>query len=231
MEEAGANAASTDHSKSIRDRLKQIRDLLNISRYRQTPVGKHSVDDTKVPGGETKVLKERVGVGDRRKGGRGGRAGNLYSLFLTTGGKPAKEVSADNFPQCKWICAKDETRIPPDLEDRAARYLPEKNIILINRDFRVFEDAVKRWQKDWKDRSGAEAVIEAEVRQWFEQQLVEAVLSAQALRRSTVWTSDDLKTLWNEESLTAVVLPRYHVYTSISRSLGAKLGKHKGRVA
>ena len=73
--------------------------------------------------------------------------------------------------------------------------------------------------------------MEQTVKEWFEQQLVEAVLGAQALRRSSEWTTDDLKKLWGEESLTAVVLPRYHVDNSVKRALGAKFGKFKERVA
>ena len=86
---------------------------------------------------------------------------------------------------------------------------------------------VERWKKRVGDVPGSEGVIASTVEEWFEQQLVEAVLGAQALRRSTEWTSDDLAKIWNQEALTAVVLPRYHVNNNIKRTLGAKLGAFK----
>lgn len=233
IEEAGANAAATDHRQSIRDRLKQIRDLFRISRYRKAPDGLHRIqEDRTVPGGTPKRVSERTQSGDGRSGGaRGGRAGDIYALFLTSGGAPAKEIEADNDPTPKWISVADGTRIPPDLEDRAAKYIPEQNLILINADFRVFTDMVDRWVKRLGTISGSQVVVEQVVREWFEQQLIEAVLGAQALCRSTEWTSEDLASLWSEEALTAVVLPRYHVDNSIKRALGSKFGSLKEQVA
>ena len=229
--EAGANAVATDHSQSIRDRLKQIRDLLKISRYRKAKDGQFRIAaDQTIPGGAP-AASGRTGLGSdappERPGGTGGKDGDIYSLFLTSGDTPAKEVESDVHPERRWISREEGTRTPPDLDDRAAKYLPEKNLILINRDFRVFTDMVKRWKKQVGDVPGSESVIVSIVEEWFEQQLVEAVLGAQALRRSTEWTSDDLAKIWNEEALTAVVLPRYHVDNNIKRTLGAKLGAFK----
>lgn len=232
IEEAGAKAAATDHRQSIRDRLKQIRELFRITRYRKAPEGAHRIqEDRTVPGGNPKRTGERIHTGEGRTGGRGGRAGDIYSLFLTSGGSPAEEVRADNDPDCRWISISEGTRIPPDLEDRAAKYIVEQNLLLINADFRVFTDMVKRWVKRLGNTPGAQSVVEQVVREWFEQQLVEAVLGAQALHRSTEWTSEDLASLWSEEALTAVVLPRYHVDNSVKRALGSKFGAFKEEVA
>jgi len=38
---------------------------------------------------------------------------------------------------------------------------------------------------------------------------------------------EELSSLWSEEALTAVVLPRWHIDQSIKRSLGQKLGSLK----
>ena len=231
VEEAGANAVATDHSQSIRDRLKQIRDLLKISRYRKAKDGQFRITaDQTIPGG-LPAASGRTALGSdappERPGGIGREDGDIYSLFLASGDTPAKEVEPDVHPERRWISREEGTRTPPDLDDRAAKYLPEKNLILINRDFRVFTDMIKRWKKQVGDVPGSEGVIVSIVEEWFEQQLVEAVLGAQALRRSTEWTSDDLAKIWNEEALTAVVLPRYHVDNNIKRTLGAKLGAFK----
>jgi hypothetical protein len=117
------------------------------------------------------------------------------------------------------------------MEDRAAKYLPPQNLLLINGDFRVFADAVERWCKRYGHVPGAKPVVEQVVREWFEQQLIETVLGAQSLRGSTLWTTEDLERAWTDEALTAVVLPRYHIETSIKRMLGTKLGSFKDQAA
>jgi len=49
------------------------------------------------------------------------------------------------------------------------------------------------------------------------QALVEAILSAQSLS-GRFWTVEDVKALLNEEALTAVVLPRYHIDNAVVRA-------------
>ena len=117
-----------------------------------------------------------------------------------------------------------------DLEDRAAKYLPQQDLIQANADFRVFNDMVDRWCGRYKNVPGARDVIKDVVQEWFEQQLVESVMGAHALRDARQWTFEDVQRLWSEEALTAAVLPRYHVDVAVKRSLGAKLGtlKEKG---
>jgi hypothetical protein len=65
------------------------------------------------------------------------------------------------------------------------------------------------------------------VHEWFEQQLVEAVMSVMALRRTGAWSIQELEDLWSEAALTAAVLPRWHIDVQIKRALGAKFGKLK----
>jgi hypothetical protein len=67
------------------------------------------------------------------------------------------------------------------------------------------------------------------VKEWFQQQLVEAVLGALALRKSGNWSEQEVEELWSESALTSAVLPRYHVDERIKRSLGAKLGSLKDK--
>jgi hypothetical protein len=52
------------------------------------------------------------------------------------------------------------------------------------------------------------------VHEWFEQQLIETVMSAQALK-STEWSLQEPSDL-DEEALTAAVLPRWHIDQSIN---------------
>ena len=67
------------------------------------------------------------------------------------------------------------------------------------------------------------------VKEWFQQQLVETVLGALALRKSGNWSEQEVEELWGEAALTSAVLPRYHIDERIKRSLGSKLGTLKDR--
>ena len=76
------------------------------------------------------------------------------------------------------MSVRDGTRTVDFLEDRAAKYLPQANTIQANADFRVFTDMVARWRKFYGHVPSAEAVVEAVCKEWFQQQLVEAVIES-----------------------------------------------------
>jgi len=100
-------------------------------------------------------------------------------------------------------------------------------MLQINADFRVFTDMVKRWTEYFSNTPGAHTVVKEVVREWFEQSLVEAVLSSNTLRNAQHWSDESVRAMLSEEGLTAVVLPRWHIEQSIKRSLGSKLGALK----
>jgi hypothetical protein len=231
MDQVAAGASGSENAESIRERLKQIRDLFRFSRYRPTPDGKYRIDDAYAntggaagdnSGGGNSNTREQAG----RKGG-GGRAGDIYALFASTGSTPADEAAGFVDPQVKWVSVKDKTRTNDLLEDRAAKYLPEVNTIQANADFRVFSDMVERWRRFYSHLPSAGPVIEAVVKEWFQQQLVETVMGALALRKSGNWSEQEAKELWTDEALTSAVLPRYHIDERIKRTLGSKLGTLK----
>jgi len=117
------------------------------------------------------------------------------------------------------------------MEDRAAKYLALQNLILINADFRVFTDMIVTWSKKYESAPGSAHVVQEVVREWFEQQLVEAVMGAKVLRDSREWPMPELEKAWSQEALTAVVIPRYHVNFAVARALGARLGSLKEKIA
>ncbi len=224
MEQIAAASTSHDHQEAIRERLKAIKDLFQVSRYRRTRKGPIEVGDD-APGGTSATSTE----GSRKKGpgggAGGGRAGSIYALFVSSDGEPGEEVAnPDPIPQTQWVSVKDGTRESSDLEDRAAKFHPDQNLLLINADFRVFTDMVERWAKPYSNVPGAREVVEELVHEWFEQALVETVVGAQSLQGSAQWPADDLGKLWSEEGLTAAVMQRYHVDINVKRSLGTKLG-------
>lgn len=231
MDEVAGASASSDHKQAIRERLKQIRDLFRISRYRPVRTGKLRVDEDAVTvGGKAKEDAEErdsSSSGATKSGGKGGRAGDIYSLFLAAKGVPGEELRVDIQPEIRWVSVADGTRTPPDLEDRAAKFLPQQNMILANGDFRVFTDMIDRWCRQYSHVAGARETVQDVVREWFEQQLIETVMGVQALRDARQWSVQDVDKTWSEEALTAAAMPRYHVDIAVKRALGAKLGTLK----
>jgi hypothetical protein len=144
---------------------------------------------------------------------------------------PQSKTKADPYPDVIWVRAADGTREPGFLEDRAAKYLPEQNLLQINADFRVFTDMVERYCRLYSDIQGTRAAVEEVVREWFEQSLVEAIFGVQSLEGAREWSAEDTAKALSEEALTTAVMPRYHLDFAIRRSLGTKLGSLKQKAS
>lgn len=230
MADVVAPSSDTDRQSAIKDRLKRIEDLIRVERYRRTPSGDVNVGDEEHAGGG-KASRERTrGTGSGASGGRGGRAGSVYALFIDEQGSPGDPMRGGAYPRVDWVSIDNGKREPGDLEDRAARYLHDQNRLLINADFRVFRQLIERWCDRYGDTAQTRSTVADVVQEWFEQALVEAVLSAQSMG-GRMWSVDDIKTLLSEEALTAVVLPRYHIDNAVTRALGSKLGTLRGKEA
>jgi len=224
QEQIGSRSGEKDHKKAILERLRQIRDLLRFSRFRPTPDGASPIEQQAGLGGSA-AGQGSSRDGTRESGTKGGRAGDIYALFAEAGAAKGETVESSMLePTTKWLSLEDGTRPHGDLDDRAARFLLPQNTLLINADFRVFTDMIDRWAANYQQVPGALASVKEVVHEWFEQQLIEAVMSAQALRNTGKWSMQELEKLWSEEALTAAVLPRWHIDQSIKRVLGQRLG-------
>jgi hypothetical protein len=230
MDAVTAGSSSSDHRQAIRERLRQIKELLKLSRYRRSPLGAETAEQSTL-GGKARDRDADKNGGGGSGGGSGGRAGDIYALFLAIDGDPADEVASDTTPEVVWISAAEGTRTPPFLEDRAAKYLPEKNLLQINADFRVFTDMEERWCTFYSGTPGARPSIRDVVHEWFEQALIETVLGVQGLHGSQEWTPKDVADALSQETLTAATMQRYHVDVAVKRALGAKLGTLKDKTA
>jgi hypothetical protein len=221
-----AGTSAEDHSKSIRERLRLILDLYKVSRYRPSATGDLMIDMDRIVQASGSRTREYTPSGTGHgSGAKGAAAGGAYSAYLKKDGVPGKEVYPDIFPEVMWVSVKDGSRTPPYLEDRAAKYLSETNQLIINADFRVFKDMIDKWNRDLGKSPAVNETITEAVQNWFQQTLVETVIGVQALQKSLEWTDEDIKKAFSEEALTAAVMPRYHVYNSVKRELGSKLGK------
>jgi hypothetical protein len=226
MEEVASGTTSTNQAHSIRERLKDIIDLYRVSRYRISPTGPLMVDGSRrTRGGSPREQDAASRTEGGRSGTEGGTAGGVYSVFQKKDGVPGRAVRPDVFPDIIWISIKDGTREAGDLEDRAARFLLEQNKLLVNADFRVFNDMISRWERAYESKPGVREAVQETVRGWFAQALVETVIGIQALKDSKEWTIEEIEKAISPEGLTAVVMSRYHVNHSVKRELGTKLGK------
>jgi hypothetical protein len=125
-----------------------------------------------------------------------------------------------DLPDVAWISARDGTRAPGDLEDQAARYHPARHELTINADFRAIDDLTAHWRHRYQGVPGAHAVIEAHVREWCEQVLVEVVLAA----RCSSWSPEQLDALLSPTAFTAALLPRHLLHAMLQKRLAQKLG-------
>lgn len=235
MEEIASNATSSDHSKSIRERLKALMDLYRVSRYRPSSTGLLRIGDAQPQsGGRTVNASDSTGGASSGRSAsvpKGGPVGGVYSTFLKKDGAAGSEVKPDLFPNVRWVSVQDGTRNAGDIEDRAARYLSDQHLLLINADFRVFTDMVQYWHarylKQHGDSGGLKDIIRDSVHDWYEQALVETVIGLQALKGSREWSSKQIDLSLSEEALTSVVMQRYHPYNAVKRELGTKIASLK----
>ncbi|MFN2526945.1 MAG: hypothetical protein ABR505_11900 [Actinomycetota bacterium] len=233
VEEVAAKGAGSDHAQSIRERLAKITEVLKISRYKPAVSGNVLADPTtSAPGGRPAASAgTKRGTNGGSRGGKGGATGNIYALHQAPSGTPANEVPNFPHPDLEWVSVEDGRRPNGDMEDRAARYLPDQNLLPANADFRVFSDMVRRWEKVYDRVPGAREVIVDVVHEWFEQALVETVLGVLSLKGGREWRPDQIEAALNEEALTAAVMQRYHVEMNVRRALGSKLGALKDQIA
>jgi hypothetical protein len=125
-----------------------------------------------------------------------------------------------SLPDVAWISARDGSRATGDLEDQAARYHLERHELTVNADFRAITDLIAHWYERYRGVAGARTVIEAQVREWCEQILVEVVLAA----RSSSWSNEQLHALLAPTSFTAALLPRHLLHATLQKRLAQKLG-------
>lgn len=232
MDELLSRDSDGNHEENIRQRLKKIEELMRFTRYRRTSSGsaRASGDARGGVGGEGDP-DEPTKKG--KSGSRGGTAADLYGAYVDEDdGDPADPIKPQSsFPEIKWVAIAKGTRSTDDiLEDRAASYANStQNTLLINEDFRVYTDLVKHFVRLYEGYPGVEQTVPEVVKEWYAQQLVEAVIGVVGVRGSAKWPPNEVERALSEEALTAVVMPRYNLYQQVARVLGTKLGSLKDR--
>ncbi|HEY4451358.1 MAG TPA: hypothetical protein VGN13_07160 [Solirubrobacteraceae bacterium] len=233
MEELLSQDSDGNHEQAIRERLKRIEELMRTTRYRRTPSGSTNAAGEATGGGAGEGEAEES-TRKRPPGGSGGTQADLYGAFVDDDeGEPAEPVNPKTqFPDIQWVSVANGTRSVDDLlEDRAASYAnSSQNVLLVNEDFRVYTDLVKHFVRLYEGYPGVEKTVPEVIKEWYAQQLVEAVLGVIAVRGSAKWPPNLVEKALSEEALTSVVMPRYNLYQQVSRVLGTKLGSLKEKV-
>lgn len=227
MDSVVRDRLEADYAKSIKDRLKDIQDLLKLKKYKPSRTGSLQISDELTlgtPKSNTGAERKRSGRAGSMGGG-GSRGGDLYTLFLTDNGIKGEQVR-DRLDEINvfWV---PESEV--GVLDRAASYTPETNTLLINQDFRVFTEFIAHWEKQYKSVPSARSIITEVAREWFQQTLTEVIYSVDYLRGDKQWSDKDVSGVLSPEGLTAAVLPRYHIEMAVRRALGSKLGSVKGQ--
>lgn len=118
--------------------------------------------------------------------------------------RPARQVrTLADLPECVFITAEQT----PDLEDKAARYVPHLNQLQINRQFRVFSATTDFVCKRYGITEPAQrALVHAKVLDYQKLKLSETVITLRGLEGSSrFWSDEQVAQALSEESLTAAV--------------------------
>jgi hypothetical protein len=225
QERIARDAGGATRREAIRARLRAHGSLYRLSRFRQTrprPSVHHRAGDRDPeysarprPGG---AVARQEPPPDAEPAACRDRAA-----------QPRDDELEERLPDVAWVSVRDGTRAPGELEDRAARYHRARNQLTINADFRIFTDMIARWTGPYRGMPGARAAVEALVREWFEQTLTEAVLSARALEGSPHWSAEQIDELLSESALVAACLPRQLLDAALHKRLAQRLGPDAAR--
>ena len=220
--------AAENHTESIKERLKGLKDLFKLGRYKLNPSGGSSVNPDMQEDHFTAFEKEGDSKDDptpKGESGDGSAPGDvLEKLFSETvekdKGLPASQVTPDPFPKVTWVRASDGNE---GLTDRAAEYLPQQHQVLANSEFQGVRDVVEHLLKGYKDLPETRSIIEDEVRFAFEQILTECVAGAVSLKNRKHWDANQAEAAVSREALTSAVMPRYWMIGHLNRVLAAKI--------
>jgi hypothetical protein len=231
LQERAAGADCLPRQEAIRSRVTAILPLYRLSRYRPTRTGSQQPaepatahlgsESARSPSGPARPSAEPAAYPNRTP------VQWEPEQSLAGGESPAHDPDHDahfsaivGLPDVAWISARDATRASGDLEDQAARYHPGRHELTINADFRAITDLTAHWRARYRGVPGAHTMIEAQIREWCEQILVEVVLAA----RNSQWNAEQLDVLLSPSSFTAALLPRQLLHATLQRRLGQKLG-------
>lgn len=227
LDELNEQNSHDSHSNAIRERLKSLRELFKLSRYKPTKGGAFFADPNSASDfGTGSILDGEPTNRERsRREGRGRGSGSLATALLSQlvedseNGVETEIVEPDPFPTLQWTTDKESGQ----LVDRAAEYIPSSNLILANSSFAGVKDLVEYFSKNFKDNPEYLTIIEEVVREAFAQLLTECVAGALSLKNRPNWNDAEYTNAVSREALTTAAMQRYWMVSHIKRLLGSKI--------
>lgn len=224
-----------DRAKRIRDRLKDVMQMLRPQRARRDKEGSVNSSDIELTGpneGEGIVIDTPIGAGPRESGSREPK-GIGSALAIADEGDPANAVFSMLQLKPRWVTEAQAEESPivnangRGIQDRAAALAGVDGLkaeeLLLNVEFRGYQ-MILQVLNEWGNPDGDEdvaAAIEAITREWIEQKMVEAVTGLRQLENGSTWTAGSYDSALSPVALTAAFMAdRYHTLREVRRQIG-----------
>jgi hypothetical protein len=225
-----------DRARRIRERLKDVMQLLRPRRFRQNPSGGSRASGPDVTGpdsGRDQVAVRSGASGKRPNSGTPRGIGSVLTRLDDVAGEAANEVFSILKLDPKWVteeASNGMTIVKGDnngLHDRAAALVGDDgvsaSVLLLNLEFRGYQAilaAVGEWANPEGDEEKA-TVIETFTQEWIEQKMVEAVNGLRQLENGSSWTAVHFDDALSPVALTAAFMAdRYHTLREVRRQVG-----------
>jgi hypothetical protein len=235
-EQARIQAEDPERARRIRDRLKDVMQLLRPRRFKRAADGTLRAAGPSVtgPDGSGDGFVERTRAGARRRGTKTRGVGAVLTQVDDTAGDPASEVFALLKLDPRWVTESEAEDFPivqgngRGLQDRAAALAGEDgataSILLLNREFRGYQAivaAVNEWANPEGDEDKAR-MIESVAQEWVEQKMVEAITGLRQLENGSTWLPTNFDDAFSPVALTAAFMAdRYHTLREVKRQAGS----------
>ncbi|HVV89507.1 MAG TPA: ATP-binding protein [Solirubrobacterales bacterium] len=225
-----------DRARRIRDRLKDVMQLLRPRRFKRDENGKLIASGPRVTGpgaGSGNVVERATGPGRRRNTSSTRGIGAVLTQMEGVDAEAATEVFSLLHISPQWVSESEADSFAivqgegRGLHDRAAALAGEDGatagILLLNRDFRGYQ-AIIATINEWANPDGDEDVakkIETFTQEWVEQKMVEAVNGLRQLENGSTWTATNFDDALSPVALTAAFMAdRYHTLREVKRQVG-----------
>lgn len=226
-----------DRVKRIRERLKEVLQLLRPRRFRIAQQGGVRAGGPAVtgpgsdPGEVLELQKEGSQKSTKRVRSRG--IGSVLSELADQDGTPATEVVSVQNIRPQWV-SEDQSETftivrggSTGLRDRAAALAGtdgrSADILLLNREFRGYQTVLSA-MNEWANPEGDEDKlnkIEQITQEWVEQKMIEAVEGLRQLENGKTWITEHYDEAMSPVALTAAFMAdRYHLLREVRRQVG-----------
>jgi len=235
-EQARLQVEDPDRARRIRDRLKDVMQMLRPRRFRRMPTGDVLAGGPTPSGGDGStgpVVERTPGTGRRQSSGGTRGIGAALTQVDEQAGEPASEVFSILRLDPKWVTESESEDFPlvngngKGLHDRAAALAGEDgitaSILLLNREFRGYQ-AILATVNEWANADGDDdkaQLIETYTQEWVEQKMIEAVNGLRQLENGSTWTAVNFDDALSPVALTAAFMAdRYHTLREVKRQVG-----------